>query len=352
MKLYHRLSQVGFLKKNYTYKFLFVAFLGIHIPLIGILLLVLYTKESTSAISILLVALVLTLVATAITLFVLKKLILPIELASKALVNYRTNRLVSVLPVKYQDEAGLLMRNILEMIQENEKYLDEKQDLLYLLSHDLRTFTGNSQSLARLILELQPGDEIKEYAELIHQSTSQQLHFIGSFIKLIKDQDELLRIAPELQLVSLDAVANSVMHQVQQQLTVKNITLSSTVAVSEKKLLIVAELLVRVLVNLVDNAIKFSHPNSEIKLDFFEKNDRLQIVVTDSGLGFEPSFSGALFEKFTSHKKVGTANESSTGIGLYLCKTIIEKYKGQLRAQSDGINQGATFTVVFDLNPS
>jgi len=352
MKLYHRLSQVGFLKKNYTYKFLFVAFLGIHIPLIGILIMVLYAKESTSPVSILLVALVLTLIATGITLFVLKKLILPIELASKALVNYRTNRLVSVLPIEYQDEAGLLMRNILEMIQENEKYLNEKQDLLYLLSHDLRTFAGNSQSLARLILELQPGDEITEYADLIHQSTSQQLNFIGSFIKLIKDQDELLRNAPELQLVSLDDVCNSVLHQVRQQLTVKNITLSSTVAVAEKKLLIVPELLIRVLVNLVDNAIKFSHPNSEIKLAFFEKNDRLQIAVTDTGLGFEPSSNAALFEKFTSHKKVGTGNESSTGIGLYLCKTIIEKYKGQLRAQSDGINQGATFTVVFELNPS
>jgi signal transduction histidine kinase len=350
MHLYERLSRVGFLKKSYAFKFLFVAFVGIHIPLIGILFFVVFTKHETTPMMILLVALLLTLVATAITLLVLKKLILPIELASRALIYYRTNRMVSVLPIQFKDEAGLLMRNILEMIQDNEKYLKEKQDLLYLLSHDLRTFTGNSQSLAKLILELKPQPEIKEYAELINVSTSQQLDFIQSFIKLIKDQDELLKVAPKLQLISLEAINMSVNEQVKQQLTVKNISLFSKVELTEVALLITPDLLIRVLVNLLDNAIKFSYPNSEIKLEFFQKNDRLHIAVTDVGLGFEPNTKAALFNKFTTHKKVGTANESSTGIGLYLCKTIIEKYKGQLRSHSDGVNKGATFTVVFELN--
>ena len=347
MNLYHRLSQVSFLKRSYTYKFLFVAFLGIHIPLIGIIFFVLYTKQSSSTLAILLVALLLTLAATAVTLFVLRKLMLPIELASRALIYYKANRMVSALPVEYKDEAGLLMRNILEMIQDNEKYLNEKEDLLYLLSHDLRTFTGNSQSLAKLILELEPNSEIKEYAELINQSTSQQLDFISSFIKLIKDQDELLKIAPELQLVSFESINTSVLQQVKQQLTVKNIRLLSKIDVSEANILINPDLLIRIVVNLLDNAIKFSHRNSDVNLEFYQKNNHIHIAVIDAGLGFEPATKAALFDKFTPHKKLGTAGESSTGIGLYLCKTIIEKHKGQMRAESDGINKGATFTVIL-----
>jgi hypothetical protein len=69
----------------------------------------------------------------------------------------------------------VLMRNIQETM-EHERFIVEKQDLVYLLSHDLKTFAGQPQSLATLILEADPSDEIKELAELIYQSS------INSFV--------------------------------------------------------------------------------------------------------------------------------------------------------------------------
>jgi len=347
MQLYKRLSRFGFLQNNYAFKFLFIAFLGIHIPLIGILFFVLFVEQSASPIAILIFALVMTLIATAITLIVLKRLIQPIELASNALNNYRKERIMPLLPIEFKDEAGLLLRNILETIQDNEKYINEKQDLMYLLSHDLRTFTGNSQSLAQLILAESTNETVNEYASLIAQSTSQQLHFIESFLKLLKAQDELLHSNPELQNISFEAIHSSVSEQVQQQLALKHIKLNSIIEVKEKALLINPELLVRVLVNMVDNAIKFSFPESEIQVKYFIKNDQMQIAVTDNGVGFNVGQSEILFQKFTSQKKKGTANEASTGLGLYLCKTIVERYKGSLQATSEGENKGATFTVRF-----
>ena len=288
-----------------------------------------------------------TLIATAITLIVLKRLIQPIELASNALNNYRKERIMPLLPIEFKDEAGLLMRNILETIQDNEKYINEKQDLMYLLSHDLRTFTGNSQSLAQLILAENTNETVNEYASLIAQSTSQQLHFIESFLKLLKAQDELLNSNPELQTISFSDIHSKVNEQVQQQLTLKHIRLNSVIEIEEKALLINPELLVRVLVNLVDNAIKFSFPEGEIQVKYFIKNDQMRIAVKDNGVGFNVDKSEVLFQKFTSQKKKGTANEASTGLGLYLCKTIVERYKGSLQATSEGENKGATFTVRF-----
>ena len=288
-----------------------------------------------------------TLIATAITLIVLKRLIQPIELASNALNNYRKERIMPLLPIEFKDEAGLLLRNILETIQDNEKYINEKQDLMYLLSHDLRTFTGNSQSLAQLILAENTNETVNEYASLIAQSTSQQLHFIESFLKLLKAQDELLNSNPELQTISFSDIHSKVNEQVQQQLTLKHIRLNSVIEIEEKALLINPELLVRVLVNLVDNAIKFSFPEGEIQVKYFIKNDQMRIAVKDNGVGFNVDKSEVLFQKFTSQKKKGTANEASTGLGLYLCKTIVERYKGSLQATSEGVNKGATFTVRF-----
>jgi signal transduction histidine kinase len=347
MQLYKRLSRVGFLQNSYAFKFLFIAFIGIHIPLIGILFFVLYAPQSASSTMILFFALVMTLIATAITLVVLKRLIRPIELASNALNNYRIDRTMPLLPIEFKDEAGLLMRHILETIQDNEKHIKEKQDLMYLLSHDLKRFTGNSQSLSQLILAEKPSQSITEYAQLIEQSTSQQLHFMDSFLKLLKVQDEIVKNVPELQHISFESIHSSVEQQVKQQLTLKNIRLTASIEVKEKTLLINPELLIRVLVNLVDNAIKFSFPESEVKVRYFIKNERMMIMVTDNGLGFNNDKKEAIFQKFTDQKKLGTANELSTGIGLYLCKTIVEKYKGKLAATSEGVNKGATFTVSF-----
>ncbi|MFV5685287.1 sensor histidine kinase [Flavobacterium sp. GB2R13] len=348
MELYRKLSKISFLKNSYAYKFLFVTFLGIHIPLIGLLFFVLYGKQSASPHSIVIFTLIMTLLATGITLWVLKKLINPIELASKALDAYRSTRVVSELPTIFKDEAGLLMANIQESIAENEKYINDKQDLVYLLSHDLRSFAGNSQSLAKLILEEYPSDFIPEYADLICQSTEQQFIFIETFIKLIKDEDEISKKVMDTKNLQMSVVFSHVGEQVAQKLVNKKIKLITTIEVEEASVKIDEDLLIRVLVNLIDNSIKFSLPESEIKVSVHLNKERLAFVVSDSGIGFDPKYKEELFKKFTNRSRLGTANEPSTGIGLYLCKKIVEKYQGKLLAESEGVNKGALFSILFE----
>ncbi|SHG44925.1 Signal transduction histidine kinase [Flavobacterium segetis] len=347
MKLYRNLSKIKFLKKSYAFKFLFVAFIGIHIPLIGMLFFVLYGSENISTQTILFFALIMTLLATAATLYFLKQLIKPIETASKALDNYRNERKVPAMPAQFQDEAGLLMSNIQKSILENEQFISDKQDLIYLLSHDFKNFTGNSQGLAQLILAENATEIVQEYAQLILESTNQQFTFIEIFIKLIRDEEEISNRSLRTNIIYLPAVFDLVKNQLNQKLVSKNIKLISTIISDEVTLYIDQDLLVRVLINLVDNAIKFSFPESEIQLKFSNENEKFIFSVSDSGIGFNPRNKEELYKKFTSRSRVGTANEPSTGIGLYLCKKIVEKYKGNLSLESEGINQGAKFSITF-----
>ncbi|MGZ9733852.1 sensor histidine kinase [Flavobacterium sp. GNP002] len=347
MQLYKKLSNIGFLKKSYAFKFLFVAFIGIHIPLIGLLFFVLYGGKSISADTILIFALIMTLVATGATLLFLKQLIKPIEVASKALHLYRNKKIVPSLPNNFSDEAGLLMSNIQDSIAENENFITEKQDLVYLLSHDLRNFVGNSKSAALLILEEEPSEAIKELAELILQSTEQQYNYIENFIKLLKEQDQIIEKKSENEIVQFSSIFSVVSKQLDQLLTNKNIKLDLSIEVEEALLKIDKILLIRVLVNLIDNAIKFSFPDSEIKVRVYLQGSKLFFKITDEGVGFDQKESHELFRKFTKMSKLGTANEPSTGIGLYLCKKIIERHDGQILAESDGVNKGATFSVIF-----
>lgn len=349
MKLYHNLSQIGFLKKSYAFKFLFVAFIGIHIPLIGILFFVLYCDTDISASSILVFSLIMTLLATLITLLVLKQLIKPIEIASKSLDDYRNNRRLSVLPTEYSDEAGLLMCNIQESIYEAESYINEKQDLIYMLSHDLKNFAGNPQGLANLIISENPSDSVKNLASLICESTNLQFRYIENFIKLLNEQDQIAKINQEVRTIVFPNILPFINEQVEQRLLDKNIKLSLSLELNEAKLRIDEGLLVQVLVNLISNAIKFSYFDSEIKVRIYFEKEKLVITVADKGIGFNKDQIDELFKKFTTMSRLGTAKEASTGIGLYLCKKIIERNKGELSAASEGKNKGAEFKIVFEL---
>lgn len=348
MFFYKKLSQISFLSKSYAFKFLFVAFIGIHIPLIGLLFFVLYGDFAISPNTILIFALLMTLFASGVTLVILKQLIRPIEIASKALRNYKDEKLVPDLPLNFQDEAGSLMRNIQETILEHEKFIIEKKDLVYLLSHDLKNFAGQPQSLAGMILEANPSAEIKELTELIYQSSNQQFLYIENFLKLLKEQDEVVQSNRELKWIEFEPVVSNIENLVQQLLAIKKIKLNVSIEIQKAEVLIEKELLIRVLVNLIDNAIKFSYPNTEVRLRIYKENTKLIFSVSDNGVGFKQNQTEELFKKFTKMSKLGTSNEGSTGIGLYLCRNIVEKSQGKLTAVSEGQNKGATFTIFFN----
>ena len=349
MNLYRNLSQISFLKNSYASKFLFVVFIGIHIPLIGLLFFVLFYSHNVSPASILVFSLLMTLLATAITLLILKQLIKPISIASKSLDDYRNNRKLSVLPTEYTDEAGLLMCNIQESIYEAESFINEKQDLIYMLSHDLKNFAGNPQGLAKLILSENPSESVKHLADLICESTNLQFRYIENFIKLLKEQDQVAKYNQEPREIVFSTILPFINEQVEQRLLDKNIKLVLSVETVEATLKIDEGLLIQVIVNLISNAVKFSYFDSEIKFRIYNEDSRLVISVVDYGIGFNKNQMEELFKKFTKMSRLGTANESSTGIGLYLCKKIIERNKGTLTAISEGKNRGAEFKIEFDV---
>lgn len=347
MRLYTRLSKIPFLRKSYALKFLFIAFLGIHIPLIGIVVYILFGPKDISVITVFSVTLILTLLATGATLWILKKLVTPIEIASKSLLDYSEKGVIPSLPTKYTDEVGLLLSNLQMRINENEDLLNEKKDLIYLLSHDLRNFATTPQFLSKFILEEEPSEKVRGYAELILESTTHQFEFLESFILLLKEEELISRSTLELHEYELDEILQLVGKVLNQKLDNKRIHLIINNETDAVALLIKEEYLQRVLINLVDNAIKFSYPDSEIYLTVMEENDSVVFVIVDNGMGFEPAKKDELFHKFTKQARVGTQKESSTGIGLYLCKKIIERNGGTIYAESLGIDKGSRFTLIL-----
>lgn len=345
MILYRKLSQIGLLQKSYLLKFLFIAFIGIHIPLIGLIVFVIYFQEALSPSIIIGITLVLTLVATAATLYVLKALIDPIRLTVKALDNYRNKKTLPNLPGDFTDEAGILMAQVQLTILSNERLLIEKQDLIYHLTHDLKNFNENTMGLAHLIIDDKSSENGTKYAKMILDSVEKQTTFVSAFIEMMKEQDEIIRQKIHVKTIDLQQMVRNLQVELRQKLENKNMDLVVNIESNAARLKANEELLLRVLINLVENAIKFSFPENKIILTVAKQHARLLISVKDYGIGFDQKKSSELFKKFGSMSRPGTLGEKSHGIGLYLCRQIVNRFEGQLEAESLGEQKGAEFTI-------
>ena len=100
--------------------------------------------------------------------------------------------------------------------------------------------------------------------------------------------------------------------------------------------------LIQVLVNLLSNAIKFSPPGSKVTLDSLDKKDFVEITVNDEGRGIPPEFIDTVFERFKQVKTSDSKNKRGAGLGLTICKAIVEKHGGKIGVTSQE-GKGSTF---------
>jgi signal transduction histidine kinase len=102
----------------------------------------------------------------------------------------------------------------------------------------------------------------------------------------------------------------------------------------------------QVLVNLVENAIKYSPEGGRIEVRIADSPDRLQIEVNDEGLGIPPSEQSRIFEKFYRLDAEMTRGVGGSGLGLYISREIVEQMGGLLSVSSRR-GEGSTFTVTL-----
>lgn len=104
----------------------------------------------------------------------------------------------------------------------------------------------------------------------------------------------------------------------------------------------------RVLQNLLSNAIKFSEVNSKIIVELVQQENRFLLSITDFGIGIPSVELKNIFNKLTTWRKNGTANEESFGLGLSICKDIVDAHCGEIWVESE-VGKGSTFHILMPL---
>ncbi len=292
------------------------------------------------------ILLIFTLVATILTLYFQQQLLFPIKIAHRYITSFRQNQAVLTPPVIHsKDEVGVLINDMMYLIKELKDLVEEREDVVSLISHDLRGPIHDIEGLA-LLINMDERD-VKENAAAIIKLTKEQAVLMEAILKVVRE-DKLSLFRNKLSEQSIKEVIESISARLEGMLQRKSLELVIKID-SEAIIPFNKDLLEEVLYNLVHNAIKFSHSGQKILIETLTTSQSLMITVKDEGIGFDPNEVEQIFEKFTSASQEGTSGESSTGLGLYLCRKLLRKIGGQISAQSEGQGKGASFKVKIPL---
>lgn len=223
-----------------------------------------------------------------------------------------------------------------------------KTNFLSLVTHDLKTPVARIQGLAEVLMrsgaERLNGRDFETLKHIV-RSTEELNHFISSILELSKVESN--RIHLNLASKDINQLIEKSLEGFAAQARARQIEILSDLE-PLFPVKIDASLISKVINNLVDNALKYSPPGSEIRIRSREVDEWIEISVQDQGIGMSDEERESLFTRFYRAKNDTTTAISGTGLGLYLTKYFIEAHQGHVEVQSEK-GKGSTFKIFLPI---
>jgi signal transduction histidine kinase len=344
MGTYETLSAIPFARKSYVAKFLLVAFVGIHVPIIGIAGYMLWTSGPPSVnTTTLVVALVFTLLSTALSLPILNKLLQPLLDARAVLQATVEGNNSKPLPTHYQDEVGALLSQIQATLDDRNQAISDRDSLFDIIAHDFRTPINRIIGLCR-IYDLCGEDERMHNIRTIQHEANELLRDMTHLLKCLKTS----AAAGVNSVTNLTEATSAAVASLQAIATEKNVTI---IQYAQTPVWVKADpfLIGQAIKNVIVNAIKYSDSGRSVYIQVVKEGSNVKLTVTDEGIGFDPADAEKIVARFTSKTRQGTDGEATNGLGLSIVKRIAERSGGSLSAHSKGPGTGATFNITLPL---
>jgi signal transduction histidine kinase len=223
---------------------------------------------------------------------------------------------------------------------------EEKNNLIKILAHDLRTPINHVQGLAQVFLL--SNDALSEEQKMIIQRISDASVRLNKMISNILDIDSLEnnRVKIFVEEIKVTPLIGQVVKSFDKQAGKKNIELSMVSGAENGRIKGDPLFLIQVFENLISNALKFSEKQEKVEVAIREKGDHLWICVKDSGPGLTEEDMELLFRKFQPLSAKPTDGENSIGLGLSIVKKYVELMGGKVWCESEP-GMGANFIVEF-----
>jgi len=249
--------------------------------------------------------------------------------------------------VKIREELAALTEK-LQRANEDLKKLDKaKSEFISIASHQLRTPLSIIKGFASMLEEGSYGqmnEKAKDILNKIGSSSDRLTRLINDLLDLSRMEGGRMKF--EWDFVKLDDLVQSVVEELAPQAEKKGVNFKWLNQAPEKMFVRAdKEKLRQVIMNLIDNAIKYTPKGFvEAKLVKTPEN-QARFSVKDSGIGMDTEEINLIFGKFVRGKKTPRLWTEGVGLGLYVARKILEEHKGNVWAESEGEGKGSTFFV-------
>ena len=273
--------------------------------------------------------------------------VIGIPLQKETLDSFEYSILLSVI-----NECALAMENAQNAIEKEKNAVMAKNeqlraDLLRAISHDLRTplcsISGNADMLLGNSDRLDEATKHQIYSD-IYDDSEWLTGVVENMLSITRLNDGRLKFKFTDQLLD-EVIVESLRHISRKHDDYKIVTDCEELVLARMDV----RLIMQVLVNLVDNAIKYTPPGSVICIRGTKTDGKAQISVEDNGPGIPEEMKSHIFEMFYTGKTTVADSQRSLGLGLALCSSIIEAHEGTL-VLTDHNPHGCNFTFTLPLS--
>jgi signal transduction histidine kinase/DNA-binding response OmpR family regulator len=242
----------------------------------------------------------------------------------------------------FASQSAIAVRN--SQLFENTKSLDRlKSEFVAVVSHEIRTPLTSVKGAIELLTDERyfvNNEQQMKLLSIAHANTERLLTLIGDILDFSKLDSGSLPM--HFERLPLEPVVTQATHNLRTLVEEKNIRLEVAMAPELPELMLDPNRIAQVITNLLSNAIKFSPPEGRIEVRVENGDAHVRVSVKDHGEGIAPHNLPKLFQKFTQIDSTSTRRAGGTGLGLVICKGIVEQHGGRIGVEST-LAEGSTF---------
>lgn len=250
---------------------------------------------------------------------------------------------------KAEEEREGILRSEKEARREAEIANRLRDEFMATVSHELRTPLNSILGWARLLKGGMLDEAVSAKAiDTIIKSSETQNRLIADLLDVARMISGKLEL--DITEVSIAELISNCIEAVGPSAAAKDVSLILDIGedLSETTIPGDVDRIRQIILNLLTNAIKFSHPGGKVDIGVSNGKEMLEIRIADEGVGISPEFLPFVFERFRQDTS-NIEKRSGLGLGLAIVRNLVELHNGTVRAESQGENKGAVFTLNFPL---
>jgi len=240
------------------------------------------------------------------------------------------------------DEVGRLARTFDEMIARLDDAFRRQRQFTADASHELRTPLTAIKGQTEVALQRDRDVEgYKQVLRAVNSEVDRMMRLVGSLLALARADARQIPISSEK--IALGAVVSDAVEQIRPAAERNGISINLR-GDDQVQLMADQDLLLQLMLNLLDNAVKYTPSGGTIDVSWSGSNNHAEIAVSDSGLGIAAEHLPHIFDRFYRVDKARSRAEGGGGLGLSICRWVAEAHGGSIQAASSP-GRGSTFTV-------